>query len=151
MIASPAVRDGVVYAATSDSGLFLALDAKTGAQTFSVGFHHWPMFSSPALVDGGFAYIGSEQGKLLAIDLKNRRAAWEFQTDVSKRLLPAYSNPDGSVNYYAVQAGNFYDDIVVAQDKLMNLGQVHSSPVLAGNLLVFGATDGNVYALQSSG
>jgi outer membrane protein assembly factor BamB len=150
VITSPAVRNGIVYAATSDSGLFFALDAKNGAQIFSVAFHHWPMFSSPALVDG-FAYIGSEQGKLLAIDLKNRREAWEFQTDASKSLLPAYSNPDGSVNYYAVQAGNFYDDVVVAVDKLMNLGQVHSSPLLAGNTLIFGATDGNVYALEGSG
>ena len=41
-----------------------------------------------------------------------------------------------------------YQDGSVAVDKLMNLGQVHSSPVATGNLLVFGATDGNVYALQ---
>ena len=150
VIASPAVRDGVVYAATSDSGLFFALEAKTGAQLFSLDFHHWPMFSSPALVDS-FVYIGSGEGKLLAIDLKNRRLAWEFQTDGSKTLLPGYSNPDGSPNYYAVQAGDFYDDVVVSVDKLMNLGQVDASPVVAGNLIVFGATDGNVYALGSSG
>src|SRR5436305_14329160 len=108
------------------------------------------MCPAPALVDG-YAYIGSEQGKLLAIDLTKRAVAWEFQTDASKSLLPAYSNPDGSVNYYAVQAGNFYDDVVVAVDKLINLGQVHSSPLLTGNTRIFGATDGNVYALEGSG
>jgi outer membrane protein assembly factor BamB len=150
VIASPAVRDGVVYAATSDSGLFFALDAKTGGQIFSLGFHHWPMFSSPALA-GNMAYIGSHQGKLFAIDLKKQAVAWEFQTDASKKLLPGYSNPDGSINYYAVQAGNFYDDMVVAVDKLLQDGQVLSSPVVTGSTVIFGSADGNVYALQSPG
>jgi len=31
VIATPAVRDGVVYAGTSDSSRFMAIDAKTGA------------------------------------------------------------------------------------------------------------------------
>jgi outer membrane protein assembly factor BamB len=149
VIASPAVRDGIVYAATSDTGQFYALDGKTGAQLFALNFHHWPMFSSPALA-GDYAYIGSHQGKLFAIDLKSRGIAWEFQTEASKKLLPGYSNPDGSVNYDSAQAGNFYDDMVVAVAKLQEVGQVLSSPVPAGNLLVFGATDGSIYALSSA-
>jgi outer membrane protein assembly factor BamB len=52
------------------------------------------------------------------------------------------------VNYYAVQAGNFYDDMVVAVAKLHGLGQVLSSPVPADGKIIFGATDGNVYALS---
>ena len=36
VIASPAVSDGKVYFATSDTGLFHALDAKTGTQIFSI-------------------------------------------------------------------------------------------------------------------
>jgi outer membrane protein assembly factor BamB len=149
VIASPAVRDGKVYAATSDTGLFYALDGKTGAQQFSLSFHHWPMFSSPALV-GNMAYIGSHQGKLFAIDLKKQAVAWEFQTDTSKKLLPGYSNPDGSINYYAVQAGDFYDDMVVAVQKILEDGEVLSSPTVAANTVIFGSADGNVYALRSS-
>ncbi|MBV8801219.1 MAG: PQQ-binding-like beta-propeller repeat protein [Alphaproteobacteria bacterium] len=148
VIASPAMRDGIVYAATSDTGQFYALDGKTGAQLFALDFHHWPLFSSPALA-GDFAYIGSHQGKLFAIGLKKRALGWEFQTAASKKSLPGFSNADGSVNYAAVQAGTFYDDMVVAVAKLQEVGQVLSSPVPAGNLLVFGATDGNVYALSA--
>lgn len=150
VIASPAVRDGKVYAATSDTGLFYALDAKTGAQLFSLDFHHWPMFSSPALVEN-MAYIGSHQGKLLAIDLKKQAVAWEFQTDASKKLVPGYSNPDGSINYYAIQAGNFYDEMVVAVAKTMDVGAVLSSPVVDHNTVIFGGADGNLYALETSG
>jgi outer membrane protein assembly factor BamB len=147
VIASPAVRDGKVFAATSDTGLFYALDAKTGAPLYSLDFHHWPMFSSPALV-GNMAYIGSHQGKLLAIDLKKQAPVWEFQTDASKRLVSGYSNPDGSINYEAMQAGNFYDEMVVAVAKTMDVGAVLSSPVVDRHMVIFGSADGNVYALD---
>lgn len=147
VIASPAVRDGKVYAATSDTGQFYALDGETGAQLFALDFRHWPMFSSAALV-GNMAYIGSHQGKLFAIDLQKQAVAWEFQTKASKKLLPGYSNPDGSINYYALQAGNFYDDMVVAAQKTLDDGTVLSSPAIGGNTVVFGSADGNVYALK---
>jgi outer membrane protein assembly factor BamB len=147
VISSPAVRDGVVYTATSDSAKFFAADAKTGTQIFALEFHHWPMFSSPALV-GNIAYIGSHQGKLLAIDVKKQAVSWEFQTDASKKLVPGYSNPDGSINYYAIQAGNFYDETVVSVAKTMDVGAVLSSPVVDGNTVIFGSADGNVYALD---
>jgi len=146
VIASPAIRDRKVYVATSDSGKFFAIDARSGAVTFSVDFKRWPTFSSPALI-GDYAYVGSWQGKLFAIDLKNGRTAWEFQTDASRKLLGPHSNPDGSVNYYAVQAGTFYDDMVVSVSNLMDGGAILSSPVYANGLLIFGSADGNVYAL----
>src|SRR5206468_4157074 len=72
VISSAAIRDGKVYFATSDTGLVHALDAKSGASVFSVDFNHWPMFSSPALA-GNMLYIGSHQGRLLAIDLKSQK------------------------------------------------------------------------------
>ncbi|MBV9571943.1 MAG: PQQ-binding-like beta-propeller repeat protein [Alphaproteobacteria bacterium] len=150
VIASPAVRDGVVYAATSDTGQFYALDGKTGAQLFVLDFRHWPMFSSPALA-GGFAYVGSHQGKLFAIDLKGRKVAWEFQTDASKALLPKLTDAKGAPDYATVEPGNFYDEMVVAVAKFGELGQVLSSPVIADGLILFGATDGNVYALSATG
>lgn len=65
VIGSPAVKDGTVYFATSDSALFHAVDAKTGEERFSLGFA-WPMFSSPA-VAGQFVYLGSHEGKVLAM------------------------------------------------------------------------------------
>jgi len=56
VINSPAVHDGKVYFATSDTGLFRALAAKTGAPVFTVDFKHWPMFSSPAIT-GNMIYL----------------------------------------------------------------------------------------------
>ena len=146
VIASPAVRDGKVYAATSDSGLFYALDARTGARLFALDFKHWPMFSSPAIA-GDFAYIGSHSGKLFAIDLTKGRVAWQFETDASKLLGPTYTNADGTPNYAAAFAGNFYDDLVVGVDRLMGVGAVLSSPVVVDDTIYFASMDGTLYAL----
>jgi outer membrane protein assembly factor BamB len=147
VIASPAVSDGKVYFATSDTGLFHALDAKTGAPVFSYDNNHWPMFSSPAIV-GSLAYIGTHQGKLLAIDLRAQKAAWTFDTDGFKKNGATYTKADGTPNYEAAFFDFFYDDMMAGVQKMMLVGAVLSSPVVAGDTIYFGSTDGNVYALM---
>jgi outer membrane protein assembly factor BamB len=146
VIGSPAVRGGVVYATTSDTGLFYALDARTGARRFQLEFKHWPMFSSPAIV-GDRAYVGSHTGKLLAIDLKGRTLAWEFATDAAKKTLGQYTAADGSPDYEKVFPEGDYDDLVAGTMALMSVGAVLSSPVVAGGTIYFGSMDGNLYAL----
>jgi len=147
VISSPAVRDGRVYFATSDTGLFHALEAKTGASVFNLEFKHWPMFSSPAIA-GDFAYIGSHQGRLIAINLKTQKPAWSFDTDGSKKNGATYTKDDGSPKYEAAFFDFFYDDMVSGVSKMMTVGAVLSSPAVLDNTVVFGSTDGNVYALE---
>lgn len=147
VISSPAVHDGKVYFATSDTGLFHALDAKTGAPIFNLDFKHWPMFSSPAIA-GDYAYIGSHQGRLMAINLKTQKLAWTFDTDGSKKSGPTYTKEDGSPKYEAAFFDFFYDDMISGVSKMMTIGAVLSSPAVTGSTVLFGSTDGNVYALE---
>ena len=147
VINSAAIKDGKVYFATSDSGLLRALDAKTGAEVFTLDFHHWPMFSSPAIV-GSMLYLGSHQGRLLAIDLTTQKLAWYFETDAAKKDGPGLTSDKGAPKYEAAFADNFYDDIVVGLQKMLSVGAVLSSPTIAGDTILFGSTDGNLYAIQ---
>jgi outer membrane protein assembly factor BamB len=146
VIVSPAVRDGKVYFATSDSAWFRVLDAKTGAEVFSLKLT-WPMFSSPA-ISGDFLYQASEDGKLRAIDLKSQKVAWEFQTEASQKNLPTYSKPDGTPKYEAAFTENFFEDMVIGVNKLYSVGTIFSSPVIDGNTIYFGSMDGNLYAIN---
>jgi eukaryotic-like serine/threonine-protein kinase len=146
VITSPAVRDGKVYFATSDSALVHVVDAKTGAESFSLKLT-WPIFASPAIA-GDTLYLGSEDGKLRAIDLKSQKITWEFQTEASKQNLPALSRPDGGPNYNAVASENFYESMVIAVNKMYATGMIFSSPVVVDNVVYFGSNDGNLYALQ---
>ena len=146
VIGSPAVRDGKLYFATSDSGMVHVLDAASGAPVFSLAFNHWVMFSSPALA-GHYLYIGSHMGKLLAIDLDKRATAWEFVTDGARANAAALTKADGSPNYEAAFTDFFYDDLVIGVARMMGTGAVLSSPVLDGDTLYFGSMDGNLYAI----
>jgi eukaryotic-like serine/threonine-protein kinase len=146
VISSPAVLNGRVYFATSDSGLLLAADAKSGAPLLSLAFSHWPFFSSPALANGRL-YIGSHAGKVLALDLASGQVAWTFQTEASKTNGPALTQSDGTPNYRAAFTDFFYDDLVIGTARMMSVGAVLSSPVIDGDTLYVGSTDGQLYAI----
>jgi outer membrane protein assembly factor BamB len=146
VVGSPSVRDGKVYFATSDSALFHVVDALTGVEEFKVAFK-WPMFSSPALA-GDRAYVGANDGRLLAIDLKSHQLAWSFQTEGSKKNAATYTKPDGSPNYEAAVPDSFYDSVLAGLQKLQMLGPILSSPAVVGNVVYVGSSDGNVYALE---
>ena len=147
VIASPAVRDGRVYFATSDTGLFIAVDAQTGKKLYEVDEHHWPMFSSPALA-GGRAYIGSHSGRLLAIDLERHETAWAFATESSRKTLASLTKPDGTPFYEAAFTDFFYDDMVTGTYRMLSVGAMLASPVVAGGTVFVASMDGDVYAVD---
>jgi eukaryotic-like serine/threonine-protein kinase len=146
VISSPAVRDGKVYFATSDSGLLIALDAKSGAQVFQQSFKHWPFFSSPALA-GPLLYIGSHAGKVLAINTQDGTVTWTFATDGEQKNGARFTKRDGTPDYEAAFTDFFYDDLIIGTDRMMSVGAVLSSPVVDGDTLYFGSTDGELYAI----
>jgi outer membrane protein assembly factor BamB len=93
-------------------------------------------------------FVGSTGGKLIAVDLAKQNIAWAFETDASKQNGPAFTKPDGSADYYAPFASNFYDDIMVGYGKLMTVGTILSSPVVLEGVIYVGSADGNLYALM---
>jgi eukaryotic-like serine/threonine-protein kinase len=146
VIGSPAIKDGMVYFTTSDSGLFHAVDARTGEEQFALSLK-WPMFSSPAIA-GHMLYIGSHEGKLHAIDLRTRRVAWSFQSDGWRENGARYTQADGGPNYRAAMSSNFFDDVVAGIQKMFSVGAMLSSPAVAGDAIYIGSADGYVYAIH---
>jgi eukaryotic-like serine/threonine-protein kinase len=146
VISTPIVVDGTLYFATSDSGLFHALDANTGESKFSLDFHHWPAFSSPA-VAGRLLYMGSHAGTLLAVDLDKHEVSWTFRTDGAVRNAAAFTQKNGEPDFKDAFGDGFYDDVVMGVSKTMSVGAVLSSPTIDRGTLYFGSTDGNLYAI----
>jgi len=147
VISTPIAKEGTLYFATSDSALFNAVDAKSGALRYSLSFHHWPMFSSPAIA-GRNLYIGSHAGTLMAIDLDKHSTAWTFSTDGANSNAAALTRKDGDPNYGAAFHDTFYDDLVMGVWKMLSVGAVLSSPVIERDVIYFGSADGNVYAIS---
>lgn len=146
VISTPIAKDGTLYFATSDSALLHAVDAKSGTLKYSLSFHHWPMFSSPAIA-GRNLYIGSNSGTLMAIDLDTHAMNWTFSTDGANRNAAALTQKDGDPNYAAAFTDSFYDDLVIGVWKMLSIGAVLSSPVVERDIIYFGSTDGNLYAI----
>jgi eukaryotic-like serine/threonine-protein kinase len=145
---SMVVDEGKAYFGTSIPGIMHAVDAKTGKVVFDLPTGT-PVFASMALASG-FLYMGNFGGKLTAIDLKTRKSAWVFETDGAKQNASALTNADGTIKFEAVFPSPklFYEDMVIAVHKLFTTGSILSSPVVVGDTIYFGSTDGNVYALR---
>ena len=142
------VHDGKAYFGTSIPGFLHAVEAKSGKAVFDLPTGT-PVFASMALA-GDMLYLGNFGGKLTAIDLKTQKSAWVFETDGAKQNAGALTNADGTIKFEVVFSSPnlFYDDMVIAVHKLFTMGTILSSPVVVGNTVYFGSTDGNLYALQ---
>lgn len=147
VIGSPAVQNGKVYFATSDTSTLYEVDAKSGTAEFSLKYNRWPLFSSPAIA-GNMLYIGSHEGKLMAVDLSTKKTAWTFQTDGSVQNGATYTKADGTPKYEAAFTDDFYETMVIGVNKMMTVGVVLSSPVVVSNVIYVGSSDGNLYALM---
>jgi outer membrane protein assembly factor BamB len=145
---SMVVHNGRAYFGTSIPGIMHAVDAKTGKVIFDLPTGT-PVFASMALA-GDTLYLGNFGGKLVAIDLNSQKPAWVFETDGAKQNAASMTNADGSIKFETVFSSPnlYYEDMVLAVHKLFTMGTILSSPVVVGNTVYFGSTDGNLYALQ---
>ena len=145
-IASPAVRNGVVYFPTSDGTRFKALDAATGEVKLNLE-NKAVSFSSPALA-GDVAIYGTSDGYLHAVDLTtapSRRSSRPTGRRRTARSTP--TTRDGCRPAAAVpgpHAGR--DDDRDAHDDDAGVGAVVARGV--DGVVYFGSTDGQVYAVR---
>jgi eukaryotic-like serine/threonine-protein kinase len=145
-IGSPAVRDGIVYFATSDGRRFKALDAETGTIRFDLE-NKAVSFSSPALA-GDVVYYGTSDGWVHGVDIKTGAFRSHFQSDGSKENAAKWTDEKG-----VLQSGKMYPDrtldgMMMGMRTMFTVGSILSSPAIADGVLYVGSTDGNLYALR---
>ena len=101
-------------------------------------------------IAGNMLYFGNFGGTLTAVDLTTQKPVWTFETDGAKKNAATLTQPDGSFKFEAIfpSPNLFYDDMVVAVSKILTMGSILSSPVIVGDTIYFGSTDGNLYALH---
>ena len=150
MPSSASIGDTKIYTGSSDSFSFFSLDKKTGKIDYAIKTKAYT-FSSPA-IDSEMAYIGSANGRLYGIGLKDGAIKWEFQTLGSQNdTLKAFTD-NGEMDIErlkSLSAGikdmptltSLYTDIFI------NSGAVLSSPVVSDQVIYFGSSDGFIYAI----
>ncbi len=94
----------MVYLGTSDTFLFLALDAKTGKEKYKVKANGY-IYSSPTIA-GNTTYFGDFTGKLFALDLNSHgKSRHEFSTESGKVNAATILNNKGELDFM-YKAGN---------------------------------------------
>lgn len=136
-------------------GLFLMTLGVCGALHAAPGDLKWEFLtegvvnSSPAIGADGTIYVGSDDGKLYALDGATGQKRWEFQTGAAVVSSPSIGD-DGTV-YVGSKDGIVYAlNGVTGQKKWQFLTDdwVESSPAVGADGTVYiGSHDGRVYAL----
>jgi len=134
IFSSPAVLDGIAFIGSEDDNLY-AINVKTGKQKWkfkTAGAVH----SSPAVYHNR-VYFGSFDGYYYAVDINTGRQKWKFKTGGEKFM--------GGKAYWGMQPSDmFMNDL---WDFFL------SSPVVGAengdDIVYFGSSDGNVYAVRA--
>ena len=103
--------------------------------------------ASAALRDG-MVFIGSDAGKVLALNSASGKLVWDFNAGARCRCSPAVA---GGIVYCGSDLGRFHAlDAASGKEKWSFAcgGPVQSSPAVVGGIVLFGANDHNVYALD---
>lgn len=146
--ATPTIVDEKVIVAGCD-GLFRIIGLRNGAEmkTIEAGAY----VAASVAVLGNHAYVGTFGNKVLGIDLLAGKLLWQY--DPPQRDFP----------FYGSAAANEKIVVVGGRDKMLHglhpktgevlwtfatKSKIDSSPVIAGGRIFFGATSGEIYALD---
>jgi hypothetical protein len=131
------------------SGLSTYVGAQTNAIRWTCATGNWVQ-SSPAIGPGGTVYVGSDDGKLYALDPADGAPKWTYAAGGAVASSPAVA-ADGTV-YVGSDDGNVYAlDPADGSVKWMCAtgGPVRSSPAIGPDGSVYiGSEDYKVYALS---
>jgi outer membrane protein assembly factor BamB len=150
ILTTAAAKDNTVYLGTSDSYLFLALDAKTGKEKFHVRASGY-IYSSPSIA-GNTAYFGDFTGQLFAIDLHAQgKISGIYLTDARKQNAPKLLKNNQIMDFATIEKGKdltLYSTSAEMVHKLYTLGSIVSSPVISDGTIYFGSADSCLYAVK---
>lgn len=132
--------------AITSGNAVVCLNESNGNEIWTQNINGWTT-STPAIHNGKL-FIGSNDGKLYALNASNGAYIWSYQTGDEVWSAPAVSG-DGKVcfgsldhTYYCLDenTGNLIWSYFTGQSRAM------SSPAISDGLLVAGNENGNVYA-----
>jgi outer membrane protein assembly factor BamB len=144
---SPVIAGGYTFVAGCDSSLHI-IDLKSGKELVQIDLEG--QAGATAAVEGDGLYVGTMTNEFKAIDLRKKAVVWTYEP---KRAQPFYSS--AAVTDKIIIVGN--------RDKLLHAlkrdrgelawtfptkGRVDSCPVVDGNRVYVGSTDGSLYVVD---
>ncbi len=144
---SIAADSDTAYGCTSDSHLVYAIDAGSGELKWR---SPCPInvFCDPALA-GDLLLVGAMNGRLYAYDKARGELRWTFRTqgslDSEGKILTPWGDWQPEVR---ARNNSSFPELLASYEALYAEGAILSGPVVGGSRVVFGSSDGRVYALE---
>jgi outer membrane protein assembly factor BamB len=151
ILTTASLKDSTVYFCTSDTYLFIALNARTGAEKFRTQLHGYA-YSSPAITEN-YAWLGDFTGNMYVLDLSAQgKIIDSFPTPGRKANAAKILNQKGNLDF-TYTAGKedpaLYATGTKVMDAFYSLGSIVSSPVIIDGVVYFGSADGYFYAVST--
>ena len=151
MPSSAAIGTDNIYTGSSDSMSFFSINKETGSINYATKTNAYT-FSTPT-IDSEMAYVGAANGRLFGIELQTGKIMWEYRTDASKTDTIKMFDENGVLNQErAMELSKGIDNMpqlsMVYRDVFKSVGAILSSPTISNQVVYFGSSDGNVYAIS---
>lgn len=145
IVSKPAMLTDQICFGSEDHRLHI-LSLRTGSVAWTY-FTDGPIRSSPSVAPG-HVFIGSDDGFLHAVSLSGGRGAWKTDTGAPVRATPLVwqeglfiGNEAGDFLFLDFRGGITW--------RFRAKRAITSSPVAAGDLILFSSLDANLYALEA--
>ncbi|WP_158538685.1 outer membrane protein assembly factor BamB family protein [Chitinophaga skermanii] len=142
VIATPTIVDKTMFVGTSDTHRFYALQDGDGSLKWKLPLN-MRVYGS-AVVQNGTVYFGCFNGKLIGADQQTGKMNYVFQTQGSKANYATVFGPD---DHFKPGFELYSDNTPDAEQKILALGAILSTPVVDGKTMYVTSTDGNIYAV----
>lgn len=137
------IHDSVLYIGTSDERRLIAVNPEDGSEYWNKRME-FLVFGNNGYSEN-MLYIGTTNGKLHGINLKDGSTAWSFETENYKSARSKYFKSDDS----------YRDDIysiITSNEQFLEveceLGGIFSTPVIIDDQIIFSSTNGKIYCLR---
>lgn len=148
---SPAIAGKLTFVTGCDRHL-RAINIETGAEAFDMPLDRY-LIASPAVVEN-MLYVGTHEGEVLAIDVTKQQIVWTWKDKTSEN--PFHSS--AAVTDELVLVGGQDKQLHALRRKdgseawsFATRGQVNSSPVVVGERVFVGSSDGSLYEVGLDG
>lgn len=148
-LSRPVIEGNMIYVGALD-GRMHAFSASNGAEIWNAWAGAW-VLSTP-LVDGDAVYFGSNNARVHAVDMGTGNSKWAAETQLAVQVQPESGYMGGREVIFAGSVDRNIYAIAKDSGEVVWKGSAEGavgSPLFYQNEVIFGASDGKVYAYST--
>lgn len=146
VLSTAAIDEKNIYVGTSDTGLLLALDKKTGKEKYRADTRLWT-YTSPLLVQNRYAFVGTMAGELYGFDKNTGKQLWYYQTAEARAdINDIVDGKTGKLRGEKIFAAD--KQIQAGVEEVKALGAFVASPIWVDNQLIAVSATGEVLVFK---